>query len=349
MGIHLPRALRRRLKGTGAVVVQQPSLKAEAEQAVMRLWSQYSRSFTLGFVSVFHFFLTLWLWLGCNWADFSESFHVFVHICIPQWLVESSHTEGTCCCQDRQLVLWIDNWYRPRFTSDPHRQDCSLNVSAMAVLHITGTSRFLGHPLLSELLSRVDEVAHDLFLHERAFLDAVRHIASETIQLEDIRVPLDVHRSGVRSLQWRPFMLTALTVSSQEELSHVVAFHIPFVLACCLKMSQFWYNFLFLGFQTQLRLSVDSSCCSRLCFWWIVPIGCMLIDIILIIQKCRAYFAGLFVCADASVEASSKFHTQALGWNKTEKKNRRCLRWHGGLYVRENNLKMYFGKKCILT
>lgn len=63
------------------------------------------------------------------------------------WHFKSSFRElpwEACWCRGCQVVLWLDNWYRPRFTTDPARQDCSLNVSVLAVLHVTRPVSSLG-------------------------------------------------------------------------------------------------------------------------------------------------------------------------------------------------------------
>ena len=43
-------------------------------------------------------------------------------------------------------------------------------------------------------------------------------MTGEAVQAAWIHIPLDIARSGVRSLPWRPFVLSELTVSGQEDL-----------------------------------------------------------------------------------------------------------------------------------
>ena len=52
------------------------------------------------------------------------------------------------CC-DRQSVVWLDNWYRRRFGTNPDGDDQSLNVSALAILHVPELDPFPGHPSLN--------------------------------------------------------------------------------------------------------------------------------------------------------------------------------------------------------
>ena len=56
-------------------------------------------------------------------------------------LLKSASNAAACrlwdSVEDQQVVVWLDNWYRKRFGCDPSNNDMSLNVSAMAILHIT--------------------------------------------------------------------------------------------------------------------------------------------------------------------------------------------------------------------
>ena len=116
------------------------------------------------------------------------------------------------------MVLWIDNWYRPWYTTDPQCEDASLNVSVMAVLPTTSTRPFQGHWNLGQLLDHAAPIAASAVSRHQKLLDGVSSVFDEHIDSFDIRVPLDVQRSRMRSLPWKPFMLTNLSVSSQGEL-----------------------------------------------------------------------------------------------------------------------------------
>ena len=54
------------------------------------------------------------------------------------------------------------------------------------------------------------------------FVSGVQSIVEEDLSNDFIRVPLDVHRTGMRSLQWTPYMLTEQTVSSQTDLLRII-------------------------------------------------------------------------------------------------------------------------------
>ncbi len=117
-------------------------------------------------------------------------------------------------CDDRQVIVWLDNWYRKRFGSDPRHNDMSLNVSVVAVLHISSIPLFPGYFKLQEIVSRISVQANQLSRVASRIHFGVASINSDDLEYDSIRVPLDVHRTGMRSLQWTPYLLTEYTVSS---------------------------------------------------------------------------------------------------------------------------------------
>ena len=123
---------------------------------------------------------------------------------------------------DTQVVLWLDNWYRRRFSCVPQRNDVSLNVSAMAVLSITDIPLFPGYLGLDVVVARVRGVAQRIAAAGERLHEGVGRITSEDLKPEWIRVPLDVQRTGMRSLQWLPYQLTEETVSSQIDLLNIL-------------------------------------------------------------------------------------------------------------------------------
>ena len=50
-------------------------------------------------------------------------------------------------------------------------------------------------------------------------MDALRRVPPEA---QYVRVPLDVHRDSIRSLQWYPLTLADLISSSNEDLLHIM-------------------------------------------------------------------------------------------------------------------------------
>ena len=125
-------------------------------------------------------------------------------------------------CDDTQVIVWLDNWYRKRFGSDPRHNDMSLNVSVVAVLHIPDIPLFPGYFSLREIASRISVIAIQLSKVATRINSGVATVNSDDLQCDWIRVPLDVHRTGMRSLQWTPYLLTEYTVSSQCDLLQIL-------------------------------------------------------------------------------------------------------------------------------
>ena len=119
---------------------------------------------------------------------------------------------------DHQVVVWLDNWYKRRFGTDPTGAVHCLNVSAMALLRIPDIPIFEGYWSLTEVIRNVGNVARLLGAAVTRLHEGSTFISSEDLQPQSIRVPLDVHRRGMRSLQWWPYMITEQSVGCQGDL-----------------------------------------------------------------------------------------------------------------------------------
>ena len=122
----------------------------------------------------------------------------------------------------KQLMVQFDNWYRRRYCSDAVRRNCCVNVTAMSVLHTTGIPMHPGFPTGDDLLQRIPQIAQTIaasFREFRRLLDALRRYPAEA---KYVRVPLDVHRDNIRSLQWYPVTLADLVSSSNADLLHIM-------------------------------------------------------------------------------------------------------------------------------
>ena len=122
----------------------------------------------------------------------------------------------------KQVVVQFDNWYRRRYCSDPVRQDCCLNVTAMSVLHTTAIAMYPGFPTSDDLLQRIPQTAQTIAASFREFPRAAVALRRDLPEAQYVRVPLDVHRGSIRSLQWYPLTLADLVSSSNEDLLHVL-------------------------------------------------------------------------------------------------------------------------------
>ena len=122
----------------------------------------------------------------------------------------------------KQVVVQFDNWYRRRYCSDPVPRDCYLNVTAMSVLHTTAIPMYLGFSTLGDLLLRIPQTAQTIAASFREFPRAVDALRRDPPEAQYIRVPLDVHRDRIRSLQRYPLTLADLVSSFNEDLLHIM-------------------------------------------------------------------------------------------------------------------------------
>ena len=118
-----------------------------------------------------------------------------------------------------QHVVWLDNFYRRRFRPLLVSDDVSLNCSVATVLAMPRPlDMYTGFPSLYSLLNTVGDVAAELRGSHRRFYSVVQNIAEEQVPLKDIRCPLDVSWTRVRSHPWRAFLLSELVVRAQGDL-----------------------------------------------------------------------------------------------------------------------------------
>ena len=126
------------------------------------------------------------------------------------------------------VVLWMDNWYNKQFTTNPDKNDKSLNATALAVLLLRDAPRYWhGHPSLEELERRVPVVARMLGNTEGTFARILRNLglASKRPVVRNIRAPLDIIRSvPAKRPHWRAPCLTKEKVSGNVSLLNLLQF-----------------------------------------------------------------------------------------------------------------------------
>ena len=126
------------------------------------------------------------------------------------------------------VVLWMDNWYNKQFTTNPDKNDKSLNATALAVLLLRDASRYWhGHPSLEELELCVTVVARMLGNTEGTFARILRDLgfASTHPVVRNIRVPLDIIRPvPAKTPHWRPLCLGKEKVSGNVSLLNLLRF-----------------------------------------------------------------------------------------------------------------------------
>ena len=126
------------------------------------------------------------------------------------------------------VVLWMDNWYNKQFTTNPDKNDKSLNATALAVLLLRDAPRYWhGHPSLEDLERRVPIVACMLGNTEGTFARILHDLgfASTRPVVRNIRAPLDIIRPvPAKRPHWRPLCLSKEKVSGNLSLLNLLQF-----------------------------------------------------------------------------------------------------------------------------
>ena len=130
-----------------------------------------------------------------------------------------------------QCVLWMDNWCWLRWGTDPVHPSYSQNVTVMAVLRLdvlTGRTSlptrtvllptFPGHVDVPYLVRHLENAVALCLSATPRLLTAVNGINRADLDPSWIRVPLDLQRTDMRSLQWRPLTLSEQNVSATLDL-----------------------------------------------------------------------------------------------------------------------------------
>jgi hypothetical protein len=133
--------------------------------------------------------------------------------------------------RDQDVVVWVDNWYIWRFSTDPLTPDLSLNLTAMGLLHLAGprdtrSTRVLeypGHMTAAAVVGVLDTTAYQIMVALDRLDTAVDAVLGADLSYGDIRVPLDVKRTQVSSLQWEPLALSQSRVGDNLGLLEVAA------------------------------------------------------------------------------------------------------------------------------
>ena len=126
------------------------------------------------------------------------------------------------------VVLWMDNWYNKQFTTNPDKNDKSLNATALAVLLLKDAPRYWhGHLSLEHLERRVPIVARMLRNTEGTFARILHDLgfASTRPVVRNIRVPLDIIGPvPAKRPHWRPLCLNKEKVSGNLSLPNLLQF-----------------------------------------------------------------------------------------------------------------------------
>ena len=122
--------------------------------------------------------------------------------------------------RDRQLVLWMDNFVRPRYSHNPAMAGrLTLNASALAVMYVGVRLRpSPGLVPVVQLVSYQRSAAREAVAYQRVFADIWGRVLETDLSVDDFRVPLDVVRPPQSRVCWLPFGVSACNVQSNSNL-----------------------------------------------------------------------------------------------------------------------------------
>ena len=114
----------------------------------------------------------------------------------------------------RQCCLWADNFEQHRYGVNPGRVDLSFNGTVYSVLMTEELEPFPHLPSLGCAIDNISAVTATIFRLVPKLLGLCNDTVQACLRVEDVRVPLDVRRYNVRSLQWLPLLMTPSSIGS---------------------------------------------------------------------------------------------------------------------------------------
>ena len=132
--------------------------------------------------------------------------------------------------RNSSIVLWVDNFNRFRYGTNPMRVNLSFDASVFAVMHVPLKPAFPGYPSLRDLVGGFRNCYEKLFRVFGKLQRECMHVLQRDLSRSTVRVPLDKHRKGVISLPWMPLLLDSMNAASSKGLVQI--------LATCLKIAQ---------------------------------------------------------------------------------------------------------------
>jgi len=144
------------------------------------------------------------------------------------------------------LVMWLDNFYLRRWGTDPVRENLSVNTLVYAVLHVPTLLVFGGQLPIG----RLEEGCR---LACKVIMDA------QSVTRLTMRVPLDLARSDVHTLQWKLFALVDAVIGTSKGLLQMV----KMALSCLDRHAR-----------SPMPLLVDVDVYQRLKLFFIIPTCC---------------------------------------------------------------------------
>ena len=109
----------------------------------------------------------------------------------------------------KQFLVWLDNFYGENYCSDSHNHNWSQNCITIADLPPSRRlDIYLSVPSLPLVWGYVVLRATTLCKAQDGLYGVVHARTANPVRLKEIRCPLDVRRTNMRSAQWQPFLLS---------------------------------------------------------------------------------------------------------------------------------------------
>ena len=128
--------------------------------------------------------------------------------------------------ENRQVSVWIDNYYLKQNGMHRTIQDESQNCIALCVVEIPfRLPYFTGHPTIDVFISSIGRVAAALVRMKPSFRGIVTNLgllAARPTPIPSITAPLDIVRDPIPNSGWKPLLLTTHQVSSYKSLLRVL-------------------------------------------------------------------------------------------------------------------------------
>jgi hypothetical protein len=122
------------------------------------------------------------------------------------------------------VLLWADNYNKRRYARNPNEErDRTVNGTAACVLGgmLRGAPPSSWAFVKTMFLARIGAAVCTTTLH-RCFTDDIKTTLLSGLTFDDVRVPCDLRRYGVRSLPWRPFDIVNTNIGSTTGLCSVL-------------------------------------------------------------------------------------------------------------------------------
>lgn len=139
-------------------------------------------------------------------------------------IFQRARAEVASAVEQKVGLFWVDNFNRVHFRARPLLREGHVNGTAVAVLPAlrAASAGWTGQPSLAMLVRRVADAAAKLRRLEGDFAYLLNGMP--LLQLDRLRVPCDVKRTGVRAMDWWPYDIQALNISTSEGLVSVLAY-----------------------------------------------------------------------------------------------------------------------------